>query len=379
MKVIYIHGVSERESHSSYQPRMRRREQLFIETVAKPLNLECHEILSAGWGHLRPEIRLSRLQETNFVTFSALSIDRFQELPDYPLDFRDYLVTGGLAAAPYVETCLLRSLEQNSNAIPEADIDAVQNWIADLAERSAIISAPGAADKPDKVLAKIRDEFPPETTSPLFVKFGSSKGVVLKLLDFMRDKLSDATNDMLTPVKERAQVELAIRWADAIWYVGGPGRKTAQSYVLKKFEEAAEDATGEELFVVLGHSLGGLVAFETINSDAFLEKKLQERGRWVLIALGSQLPVYQALEVLKSGRFRSELNHRAAFRNIVDANDPLGFHFADTEIDLQTRSGVNFVSSHMSYLDSVIALRDVRAGLSGILSRWRIDNPAFAI
>ena len=167
--------------------------------------------------------------------------------------------------------------------------------------------------------------------------------------------------------------ELGVRWADAIWYVGG-GRDKVQKLVIEGLERLSRSMNPNEPVVVLGHSFGALVAFEAINSDAFRDRGLHKRANWALLCLGAQVPIFHQLEIVNREKFRPELLGRAKLRNLIDVNDPLAFSMHDEGSNIRFLSGAGIVLSHAAYLDSPAALVRVREALRSMLDDWRREN-----
>lgn len=381
MKAIYVHGVSERASDPKYDRRMLKRTERLNRSVVPAIGENLDKIESADWGHLRPKVFVPKPGSNEFVTFGAgEDVAAIADINlQHTLDPEDFIQGGELVAASFVEAALMRVMEDGAATISSHDAAAVEEWIAELRSVNARMPAPAAADNVKEILTRILQTYPEsKSTAPQYETFGTEQGSLSKLIRLIGLARRKASASIQAPVKTRAQVELALRWSDAIWYVGGPGRDKAQAHVLNAWDEISEDCEGDDLVVILAHSLGSLLSFETINSEGFLGRGLHQRARWALIALGGQLPVYESLNVIPGRQLRSELKGRAGFRNIVDQNDPLGFLFGDENIDIPTLSGVNFVGSHMSYLDSSIVMSDIQSALEAIMVTWNAEpsNPS---
>ena len=188
-----------------------------------------------------------------------------------------------------------------------------------------------------------------------------AKEVVKSALDYMQ---AAAQKIGIRP-REFLSRQLATRWSDIVWYIGA-GSSIVQEKVVSDLDSITKQ-NSNHVNVILAHSLGGLIAFQSLNGEMFLEKRLHERGKWILLCFGSQLPVYLQLGILKSKYFSNEVANFASYRNLVDRNDPLGYFIGDDEIDIEIHTGVSSLHSHTEYLRSRIAIIESRNAIKRMI------------
>jgi hypothetical protein len=358
MRVIYVHGVSERYDDPGYKNLLNRRRKSFVKLVADPLGHNVSLFTDAPWGHLRPKLQLG--EETYSTSVDDEVNDTFT-----PQDYR--IQDGQLDAASYLEAAVLRT------SLDAEDFHSAQEMIRFLSDFGVSISFPTTGEQPHETLARIRD-----IASSQVPKAGESYAIPgSEFVSTVIDRMKTKTNLVLRP-RDWIAREMARRWVDVVWYVGSSpnpttgtlsGREQVRTRVLDSFDERTRGIDDEPV-VILGHSLGGLVSFDAINSKEFQDRDLHRRAKWVLLCFGSQLPIYRQLQIVAAHRFNSRLNGVARFRNLVDVNDPLGFLMNDAIVDREIRSGVNVASAHSAYLDSAVALGAARRELKEIFHDW---------
>ena len=105
MRVIYIHGVSERKSDPAYREKLKNLGNDFDSLVAEELGFRMEPISDAPWGDLRPTVELSRPNQPNII-------ERFGNTNEALLDKfcrEDYCFENGdLNAAAYLEALILQ-------------------------------------------------------------------------------------------------------------------------------------------------------------------------------------------------------------------------------------------------------------------------------
>lgn len=364
MRAIYVHGVSERPGLPGYRERLRWRQDLFEEVVADPLGWDLTMFADCPWGHLRPpvEIRTGRGQRSqSFGAPAAMPVagDQYDELR--VANFRT--TDGAIDTAAFLDAAMMST---PTLTVPERR--ALRKQIVQLAEAGHRYYCSDPEIQPADLIDEIQRAAPaPADTSQ---RFDAQKSDwLLRVVDYWSPKFKLRGMS----VRDIVARELGIRWADAIWYVGG-GREKVLRTVIEGFERHTRGASGDEPIVVLGHSFGALVSFEAINSPEFLDLGLHRRGYWALLCLGAQIPIFRQLEIIDRERFRPELEGRARLRNLLDENDPLAFSMSDDESNLSFLSGAGVVLSHSAYLDSPVALLKVRQALTSMLSQWQLDG-----
>jgi hypothetical protein len=349
MHVIYVHGVSERPNTNEFSDRIVLRQKKFLHFVANAVNRHVTTFDAAEWGDLCPHVP--------FRTKSGQTLSTESELPSTSaLVWEDFVTDGQLNAAAFLEAALLRN-----GALDDDRRIEVDDLIAELDRRSAVVPLPNQGERVADVLDRIAEELP---------HMGESEAQRLGLASAIIGEIAHAVDMAAAPfgvkLRDVAAQELAARWMDIVWYFGR-GRKEVGIRILDRFDQITRQLPDEPI-IVLAHSLGGFIAHDAISSTAFRERGLVRRGPWFLCCLGSQLLIYEKLGLMCGPmNLPPELHDRVWFRNIVDRNDPLGFAIDDLAIDTNVLSGLDFLSSHSSYLDSTIVLRAVKTHLSAFL------------
>lgn len=367
MRAIYVHGVSERPGQPGYRERLRWRQDLFEEIVADPLGWDLTMFADCPWGHLRPpvEIRTGRgLRSQSFGAPSQPSGDQYDEQLRVD-NFRT--ADGSVDTAAFLDAAMMST---PTLTVPERK--ALRKHIVQLAEAGHRHPCPDPDMQPADLIDDIQRAAPAPTDTSQ--RFDAQKSDwLLRVVDYWSPKFKLRGMS----VRDIVARELGIRWADAIWYVGG-GREKVLATIIDGFERHTRGAKDEPI-VVLGHSFGALVSFEAINSPEFLELGLHRRGYWALLCLGAQIPIFRQLEIIERERFRPELEGRAKLRNLLDENDPLAFSMSDEDSNLSFLSGAGVVLSHSAYLDSPVALLKVRQALASMLNQWQLDGSAIHV
>ena len=116
MRVIYVHGVSERRDEVGYRERLKRRGESFSTIVADPLGHNVSLFTDAPWGHLRPKITLG--EETYGTEKETEIVDHFTA-EDFRTDDRQ------LDAAAYFEAAVLRTFATHATILCRANIDSL--------------------------------------------------------------------------------------------------------------------------------------------------------------------------------------------------------------------------------------------------------------
>lgn len=377
MHVIYVHGVSERPSHPDFNVAIVRRQKLFDQHVARRVPMGITTFDAAGWGDECPKLVLRTKKG------QALSGNQAHETTRDPVTWQEFVdppEAGGLLnAAPFLEAALLRDPALDGSAR-----DAISIFVADLSEAETKITPPTPGETHESVIQRI--EAARYGSTPAGQTLDLGQGLITRTL---AKSVEYAVSPFVGRLRDVVARELALRWTDIVWYFGD-GRNRVRNVVLDRFDSITA-ADPKAPVVVLAHSLGGFIAFDAINSAAFEERGLKERGPWILFCLGSQLSIYHQLGLMRDFgiergqrlRMRSALSGRVRFRNIVDPNDPLGFQVDETddalaadaeELDSRILSGANFLSAHGTYLDSTIVLGRIRRDLRRLLRDLKVLN-----
>lgn len=361
MRVIYVHGVSEREEDPDYRPKLAKLGQDFQELVAHRLGYRMETIQDAPWGQLRPQVKLPKAGKNGeFEVFDA-----GVESPLEPLQLTDYLNDKGeVNAGAFMESLLLRD-----HSLSDLELSAGQKYAIDLHERGVAISLGDANNDIGRAAELLIAAMPSEKFSPHESFDGQSFGDMAKsAFKKALDKVQSGAEYIGLRPRDFVSRQLLMRWLDIVWYIG-PGGFDVQKKIISDFDRITRGNT-DHVNVVLAHSLGGLISLQAMNSDMFGTKGLDKRGRWILLCFGSQLPVYLQLNILGNKNFVGSAAGVANYRNIVDPNDPLGYLLGDKEIDAEIKTGANTYHSHTEYLRSKIALIEAREKIAEIMRRW---------
>lgn len=363
MRVIYVHGVSERHTQVGYREQLARRRTLFDEVVADRLGETVTQFGDCPWGHLRPRIDV-RATRTGKVTQSFGTEDVTDPSMQPVLRCEDFRIGDGtLDSAALFDAALMTTPD-----LTAAERKAVQRCVVHLAECRHRHPEPPPGTPAAQVILDIHKSLPEANSADQRFDGSNVGDWLVRVADYWSPHIR--LNGM--SLRDVIARELGMRWADAIWYVGG-GRGKVQSAMIEGFDRQSIGTSPGEVIVVLGHSFGALVSFEAMNSAAFIERGLHRRANWVLLCLGAQLPIFRQLEIVDRERFRSELFGRAKLRNLIDLNDPLAFSLMDEGNNIRFLSGAGIVLSHTAYLDSPAALVRVREALRSVLDDWKRD------
>jgi pimeloyl-ACP methyl ester carboxylesterase len=138
------------------------------------------------------------------------------------------------------------------------------------------------------------------------------------------------------------------QFADILYYQahGGGIRRALREQILKS----------EEPVVLLGHSLGGIIAFDLLTDS--VKDEAMDRVK-LLVTVGSQVPLFYELDVLAKLRYRK--TPRAGFPswpwvNVYDKRDMLAYGgaqlFPGRCTDVPVNTGAPFWPAHNAYWDT---------------------------
>lgn len=164
-----------------------------------------------------------------------------------------------------------------------------------------------------------------------------------------------ATEFYVLPRRGAASDPLSTFFADIITYqgTGARFRELCRDYLKK--QTAGDDVVR----VILAHSLGGIIAFETLIA---YNKQLQEEGRGVdlFITFGSQSPLFYEWDALETLRYGDPLPaHFPRWVNIYDPRDVLAYigeqvfpNARDKMKDVVCNNQQHVGLAHTTYLDN---------------------------
>jgi len=373
VRVIYVHGVSEREQDSGSTSRWLRRNRRFKSLVADRIGQPFDAIAPAAWGDLRPIVRVPEEGFDAYTEFGEPDTESHNTIAD---DLADSLISARLDDARFdpaalLEGIYLRAVASGAYGPTHQDELAIENAIASLANSNRKIESDiterSTLEIIETVFALADEEF---STCDSYAEFApkislrSIGGTFRRLVSAAEGTARDFSIGTLRKTRRQARAALGLRWADIVWYVGSEAnRAAAKSKVLSKLKVAAESIAKKEPIIVLGHSLGGLIAYEALMSVEGRKLLNQAEAPWLFIPLGSQLPVYEQIGVLDAPSPTEVDAHELKLKNIVDVEDPLGFQFGENSIDRPIRTGMTPLLSHTSYLSSAIAMNAIAAAI----------------
>lgn len=394
MRVIYVHGVSDGPTKdeftenkvspnkiwtdpNGYYPRLKKRFDTFKTIVTSELDdwVADDGYTDAAWGHLRPLIEdRTRGGKARFERFGDLPAS-LAESGSEKLHWEDYETNDGLMNA----AAALDAIQLRTTSLSDKEKRAIHHTILELSGDTpnnetgtfVRVAMPTANETMEDIVRRLSDAAPKSTQSPYETFDENGRRSWMKtILDYLQ-KGTDSVSRMRA--RDWSSRELAKKWADAIWYIA-PGRDVVLNKVLDDFAAQADKARKDEAIVILGHSLGGLIALEALNHKNFESRKLHEKCRWILLLFGAQVPIYHQLGVTPNLGMKGYFDgQRGAYRNIVDRNDPLGFFVGQpsaTDVDVEVVSGINVLDSHSSYFDSPIVMREARQQIRAIKKAW---------
>lgn len=360
MRVVFIHGVSDGSRSVGYNERLQEIDRLFrtevVGKLTKPRQMA--PLYDISWSQMRPDARLQ-------VGPRARNYERLGPGDDGMNDdfaLADYVAPSGAASlAAIYEAALFRT-----SGLTDEDIAVGRRVALDLLGRAALQLQGDSLAQANIVRAQLEASAQQATGQHETMDESTFRRTVRRVNDAVLNTVQKGVE--LVGVRPRDWVarEMAGRWLDIVWYFGA-GRANVQKEVLQKLDVVARGTDGDPI-VVLGHSLGGLIAFEALNSDDFRDRyKLHQKAKWILLLFGAQIPMYSDIGVTPNADFRAHLNHIGRYKNIVDKNDPLGFAFGDDQVDLVVTTGVNTLKAHSSYLLTPTVLPQTRKVLDEFL------------